>query len=298
MKIRAGGLLDVPAINAAGLRINTRVRPEALFVAEEGGEIIGYAYSFLSQMHPTRYWAEVVVQEGLRRQGIGSALALKLAKSRRHNHPFYVRLPLGDDVLEWIYRIGGRVFQTSPPMALSLHSRANLNWLAGLGETSAGIHVVGATELTNDQSLEAFLKTYRWRHSGWMEPPADQLVAAIHGPDLRENMHPEISSFAVRGEGSEQEIVAGAWCFATDRSLVDATAETIDRNDPSGADALAACVRRSALSARRAGFETLRFEGLETDVHLAPLIAQAPAVTGTPTLWIEYDPSDSAAAQV
>ncbi|MDX5318927.1 MAG: hypothetical protein LPK38_06225, partial [Actinomycetes bacterium] len=70
MRIRQGGYDDLRAILQTGLRINSRVKPEHMVVAEDGeGRLAGFAYSFLSRQHRERYRVTTRGSERYRREG-------------------------------------------------------------------------------------------------------------------------------------------------------------------------------------------------------------------------------------
>lgn len=299
MQIRPGGLKDTGAITAAGLRINTRIAPERLLIAEDSeGTVLGYAYHFRSQMHPSRYWCTVRVREDARRRGIATQLVSALAAERAEQLPFYVRLPEGSGGLAWTAELGGHIFQENPPMALNLRSPDNRVWFGTLPDydtpasasgAAGNISVVSGNDLDDETILQAFLATYEWVHAAWSPPSSMGYIASVFGPGLREDLERNVSSFAVRDFGSpDQEVVAGIWAFADSDAELSAAGESTKREIPGAADHLAACLRRAAHTAVTKGYKTLTFDGYVSDPHLAPLLAAAPDVTGTRMIWMEY----------
>lgn len=291
MRIRLGGLRDTEAIKAAGLGINTRISPEAMVVAEDDdGSILGYAFHFRSQMHPTRYWCTVRVREESRRHGLGTALLSELARGRQANLPYYVRLPEGDPGLAWAKDLRGRVFQESPPMELDLTDQANLAWLRALPSAPDDVQIVAARNLAQDAILDAFLDAYEWVHADWSPPSSREYVTSVFGPDIRNDMDRDLSCFAVKDLGGpEQQVLAGICTFPESPQRLDAVGETIQRDIPNGTQLVAACLRHTALTAANRGYEVLAFDGYVTDKHMYPLVSAAPAVGGTRLLWMEYE---------
>nr|NLD39788.1 GNAT family N-acetyltransferase [Actinomycetales bacterium] len=295
MRIRPGRLEDSAAINRAGLRINTRVRPEAMVVAEEeDGSVLGFAYIFRSNMHPSRYWATVRVREERRREGLGTRLISEVAKERQVQAPFYFRGRENDPAVKWLKSLKGREFQTSPPMELPLTDERNQEWFRHLPGAPAGVDVVPASALSQETILEAFLDTYRWVHEQWSRPASREYVASVYGPDLQDDLDQDISSFAVRGLGTpEQEVLAGIWSFHESLTTLDAVGESVLEDDPDADQLVAAVLNRTVAAAAEKGFEALNLDGYATDRHMYPLERSAPTVTGTGLVWIEYDPPEA-----
>ncbi|HHW82461.1 MAG TPA: GNAT family N-acetyltransferase [Actinomycetales bacterium] len=291
MRIRPGGLEDAAAINQAGLRINTRVRPKVMMVAEdEDGSILGFAYRFRSQMHPTRYWATVRVREDARRKGLGTLLLAEIAKSRENPFPFYIRVREDNPALEWARTLGGKVFQENPPMEIPLNDVANLEWLRQLPDAPEGVQIVSAAELDHETVLNAFLDTYRWVHEDWSAPASREIVESVYGADLHDDLDRDISSFAVRGLGTpEQEVLAGIYTFPESSTALDAVGETVARDTPDADQIMAAVLKRTARAATEKNYEVLDLDGYASDIHLEPLVRSAPTVNGTALVWMEYD---------
>ena len=291
MRIRPGRLEDAAAINRAGLRINTRVKPEAMVVAEaDGGSVLGFAYMFRSKMHPSRYWATVRVRDDQRRQGLGTKLLGAVAKERLAPLPFSFRGRDDDPALQWLRSLKGREFQSNPPMALPLDDEANREWFAHLPDAPEGVQVVSANELDYETVLNSFLDTYRWVHEEWSLPASREYVASVYGPDLQDDLDKDVASFAVRDLGTpEQQVLAGLWVFHESLTTLDAVGESVRKDDPDADQLVAAVLKRAAHTAIEKNFESLNLDGYATDRHMYPLVRSAPTVTGTGIIWIEYD---------
>ena len=139
MRIRQGGYDDLRAILETGLRINSRVRPEHMVVAEDDeGNLAGFAYCFLSGLHRERYWVTTRVCDGYRREGLGTDLVRELGKVRDEDKPFYVKMREDNPALEWIRSFGGVDFQVCPPMSATISKRRGLMILCGTRIISTG----------------------------------------------------------------------------------------------------------------------------------------------------------------
>ncbi|HZK04519.1 MAG TPA: GNAT family N-acetyltransferase [Actinomycetaceae bacterium] len=291
MRIRPGGLEDAAAIFAAGMHINTRIKPEGMVVAEDDDDrILGFAYRFCSKMHPSRYWATVRVRDDVRRRGIGRALIAELGRDRKHEKPFYLRLPEDNPSVGWIMDLGGRVFQQSPPMELDLVDDANRAWFDQLPDAPKGVTVAGADTLDDETILTAFLDTYRWVHDDWSPAASRDYIASVYGPDLRFDLERDVSSFAVRDLGGpEQRVVGGIWAFEETSTRLDAVGEAVGGDDPDADQLVAACLKRVARVGAEKGYDVLAMDGYASDRHMYPLVSSAPKVGGTNLIWVEYD---------
>lgn len=285
MRIRQGGYDDLRAILETGLRINSRVRPEHMVVAEDDeGNLAGFAYCFLSGLHRERYWVTTRVCDGYRREGLGTDLVRELGKVRDEDKPFYVKMREDNPALEWIRSFGGVDFQVCPPMTLELTDTATVQWLEAL---PAGARVVPGTALTDDQLIHSFSAMYEWVHEDWSPVTSRADVERVYAEEIRKDLNRELSHFAVVGD----DVVAGVFVFGTPAGeALDAVAETITRDAPDGDAALAGCVRAAARLAAERGWAQLAFDGHRDDPHLYPLLAGAPALTGDTMYYMEYEP--------
>jgi len=285
MHIRPGGYDDIRGILDAGLRINSRIKPEHMVVAEaEDGRLAGFAYCFLSGLHRSRYWATIRVCEPYRRSGLGTDLIKELGKVRDEAKPFYVKLREDNPSLHWIRAIGATPFQVCPPMSLDLTDAATLEWVAAL---PARAGVVAGTALSDDQLIHAFSQMYEWVHAEWSPVTSRADVERVYAEEVRLDLNRELSHFAVDGD----TVVAGVFIFRTPAGeALDAVAETITRDAPDGDAALAACVRATAVLAAERGWPALAFDGHRDDPHLYPLLTRAPKLVGDTLYYMEYEP--------
>lgn len=285
MHIRPGGYDDIHAILDAGLRINSRIKPEHMVVAEtDDGRLAGFAYCFLSGLHRARYWATIRVCEEYRRQGVGTDLIKELGKVRDEARPFYVKMREDNPSLAWIRAIGATPFQVCPPMNLDLTDAATLEWLESLPQRA---DVVPGSALSDDQLIHAYSAMYEWVHADWSPVTSRADVERVFADEVRLDLNRELSHFAMRAD----DVVAGVFVFRTPAGeALDAVAETTARDVPDGAAALAGCVRATALRAAEKGWTELAFDGHRDDPHLYPLLQGAPGLTGDTLYYMEYEP--------
>lgn len=288
MHIRPGGYDDIRGILDAGLRINTRIRPEHMVVAEtDEGKLAGFAYCFLSGLHRTRYWATIRVCEEYRRTGLGTELVRALGAIRDEPRPFYTKMRSDNPLLAWIRAVGATPYQVCPPMTLDLTDAATLEWLASLPQRP---DVVPGTALTDEQLIHSYSSLYEWVHEDWSPVTSRADVERVYAEEVRLDLNRELSHFAVAGG----DVVAGVFVFRTPAGeALDAVAETITRDAPDGDAALAACVRATALLAAERGWSELAFDGHRDDPHLYPLLQRAPKLTGDTLYYMEYEPLPS-----
>lgn len=291
MRIRPGGLEDAALISQAGLRFNTRVRPKEMLVGEdEEGNVLGFAYRFRSQLHPSRYWATVRVRDDARRKGIGSELLHAISAHRENPYPFYLRVREDNPALDWGRKLGGTVFQESPAMEIPLDDPDNEAWLEGLQDAPEGVQIVSAHELDQETILTAFLDVYMWVHEDWSAPASRQVVEDIYGPDLQDDLERDVTTFAVRGLGTpEQEVLAAIFTFHESLTTLDAVGETTRPDVEDGDQILAAVMKRTAAAAVEKGYTIIDLDGYSSDPHLYPLVRSAPTVNGTALIWMEYE---------
>lgn len=285
MHIRQGGYDDIRAILDSGLRINSRVKPEHMVIAEtDDGRLAGFAYCFLSGLHRERYWVTTRVCDGFRRAGLGTDLVRELGKVREEDKPFYVKLREDNPALGWIRSFGGVPFQACPPMTLDLADAPTREWLAALPVDE---HIVPGAALTEDQLVDSFAAMYEWVHEDWSPVTSRADVERVFAEEIRKDLDRELSHFAVAGA----DVVAGVFVFRTPAGeALDAVAETITRDAPDGAAALAGCVRATARLAAERGWAELAFDGHRDDPHLYPLLSSAPKLTGDTMYLMEYEP--------
>lgn len=288
MHIRPGGYDDIHAILDAGLRINTRVKPEHMLVAEDdNGELAGFAYCFLSGLHHSRYWATIRVCDGQRGKGLGTELLKALGQSRDEDRPFFAKLREDNPALGWVRAMGGVPYQVCPPMRLDLTDAANRLWVGSLPERPATARIVPGSDLSDEQLVTSFCSLYEWVHEDWSPVTSRADVERMFADEVRLDLDRRLSSFAVDGD----DVVAGVFVFRTPSGEpLDVVAETITRDAPDGDAALAACVRATARQAADAGWGQIAFDGHQDDPHLYPLLQTAPKLDGVPLYLMEYAP--------
>lgn len=253
-----------------------------MVVAESDGALAGFAYCFRSGLHPERYWATTRVCDAYRRQGVGTALVRELGKVRDEDRPFYVKLRADNPALPWIRSLGGVPFQECPPMTLDLTDPPMLQWIERLPSGQ----VVPGTALADDDLVRAFSSMYEWVHEDWAPVTSRDDVERVYGGHVRRELDRELSHFAVDGR-----ILAGVFVFRTPAGeALDAVAETMWRDVPDGAAALARCVRETARQAAARGWRELSFDGHRDDPHLFPLLATAPKLGGDTLYYLEFEP--------
>jgi len=287
MQIRPGDNDDFPAISAAGLKIDARIRPEHMVVArDDDGDIAGYAYCFRSQLHHSRYWAGVRVAKHYRRQGLARELLRELGEQRSEPLPFAVKLRSDSNKVKFVEALGGRIYQVVPASRLALTDAATLRWAHELVSAVPDITVVDGTQLTDAQLVDAWRDIYVWTHAPWSPVTSRDDVVRVFGAEVTLDLAREQSFFALSG----QRIVAAAFAFQGPRSEpLDVVAETVE---PSGdSRALEVCVRSAVLAARELGWRNVTFDCHRDDPHLYPLLRTAPHLEGTPLYSMEYDPA-------
>lgn len=242
-------------------------------VGLEGGVPVAVGRIFPSRVHTSRFWTEIVVDPGRRRQGVGTDVAAELARLRPDDRPMCARGSLASAAVLFARSLGARPYQTCPPEQVRTSSAASL-------AAQGGVVVVAGADVTLEELRRAWTDTYAWAHETW-SPVADgfeEPLLAGFDADL-DRTHTRVVA------GSE--IRAAAFVFRGQPHPV-VVAECRSRHQPDGLGLLRACVRASLLSLAADGTEEVIFDGHDTDPHFRPLLDELPA-TGEPFVLLEWD---------
>jgi GNAT superfamily N-acetyltransferase len=246
-------------------------------VAEEHGEVVGAVTLGRNYVHPARYSCAFEVGPAHRRRGLGRQLVAAARELRPEPLPLSAKVREHDRAgMALMTALGGRVYQRSPCPVVRTGDDATTEWCTA--------HAGAGRPMTDVEPAElaiAFADMYRWLHEGWSPVGSATALAEVSASMISELDH-EVSA-GVRRDG---RLSAVAFAFPG-ADGIECVAETMSREEPDGAAALAAAIAACLMSAADAGIDSVEFDGHVVDPHLAPLVETLPIYSSHPLLLVE-----------
>ena len=239
-----------------------------LVAADDNDQMIGCVTATESPLHGGRFPCAVDVAPHARRRGVGRRLIEEIKALRPdHTRPLSTKVRQRDSAATaFVSAVGGRVYQTSPGIVVDPRAPGVQRWARSRSSqdcrTMEGIEVAAVAQ--------AFAAVYQWIHRPWSPVTNDALlneVAAQEAADID-----RVCSAAV---WSGAQPVAAAFAFPSVDGF-EVVAETIQRDQPGGIEAVANAVAMVIRSAEGRDGAVITFDSHLSDPHLHPVLAALP----------------------
>lgn len=293
MTTRRGTRSDLSFFWEQGLYPNVRTVPDNFVVSEDEGELHGYAYAVRPRIHPSHYVVALKVVDDALLDVVGNDLLRAVRDEAEHDIPFSIMLDNSMKKADWFRSIGSTVMAEQPPMKLDLTDAATVEWLESFPENVDDVNLVPASEVDDDDLVDAIVDLYMWTHESWRPASSAEAVKAMYGGAIRNDLVHDLSTIVMRGE----KLCGGVFVFDTpEGEPLDVVVESRSLDTPGSPEILSAALRRSALAAKDAGWNVFGIDGYASDPHVYPLVMQAPKRVGRHLVWFEIAMPEDAPA--
>lgn len=228
-------------------------------VAVEAGQVVAAGTIWLSRVHDSRFWIDIVTHPLHRRRGIGTALVRHLATLRSRDMPFAARGHVGDEALLFADALGAQTTQIVPPSRVDVTMRSALR-------THSEVRSFATIERPRLEG--AYTRMYEWTHATWSP------VRPGFETPLRESLWLglDIGASAVALDPRGAVAALALTYIDDDRPLL--VTETVTRDQPGGERMVEGCIHRCLSILAERGVAEVDFDGHVSDPHFLPALTR------------------------
>lgn len=240
---------------------------------------VGHATARPVQLFEHEQFCDVQVDEGRRRQGIGSALWRALDRAVPSDEALICRVLHADtDAVGFAGSIGHDLVELCPGPQADLSMPAWKDWCAAQ-RTPDGAVAVGLDDVAEADLEEAWVDYYVWAHEmiGPLRPRAE-VAAASAG--VKGALDRAVSTLVLRG--GRVVALALVWSDPPWDGIVRVLAETTRIDEPDGERLVAAALARTLTLLAARGVGLVEHEGRTFDPHLPAVVATFPSHATNP----------------